>query len=308
MVDVDTFLMTLDVMVDDFCKTSLPAAAPPGPRGALSRREVLTWAIFGPWQGLSRERGFYRYAQGHLRPAFPTLPTREPLNRHLRHHQPALVACVLQLVQLLAAQQCGAEALDRSGVPTRDAKRRGAGWLPGLAAIGWSNRLGWYAGFQVIVAVNPVGVITGFGVGAASTKEQPLADTVFARRRHPQPQWHGAGAPAQGPDGVDKGFEGAAWQRAWRQHYGAAVLGPPKRPSTQPWPQRLRRWLAGVRQIVETVYDKLYHTFRLARERPHDLRGFQARLAAKITRQNFCVWLNEQLGRPRLAFAALVAW
>ena len=48
--------------------------------------------------------------------------------------------------------------------------------------------------------------------------------------------------------------------------------------------------------MVETVYDKLYHTFRLDRERPHDLSGFQARLAAKVTLHNFCMWLNGQLG------------
>jgi hypothetical protein len=60
--------------------------------------------------------------------------------------------------------------------------------------------------------------------------------------------------------------------------------------------------------MVETVYNTLYHTFRLDRERPHELRGFQARLAAKIALHNFCIWLNEQLGRPRLAFVDLVAW
>jgi len=66
--------------------------------------------------------------------------------------------------------------------------------------------------------------------------------------------------------------------------------------------------LAGVRQIVETVYEKLTHTFRLDRERPHDLSGFQARLAAKMALHNVCIWLNAQLGRLQLAFAALVNW
>jgi hypothetical protein len=60
-------------------------------------------------------------------------------------------------------------------VPSRDAKRRGAGWLPGLAEIGWSNRLGWYEGCHVLLAVNPWGMITGFGFGPASIKDQPLA-------------------------------------------------------------------------------------------------------------------------------------
>ena len=42
MVDVDTFLTLLYVMVDDFCKTSLPAVSHSGPPATLSRREVMT--------------------------------------------------------------------------------------------------------------------------------------------------------------------------------------------------------------------------------------------------------------------------
>jgi hypothetical protein len=56
------------------------------------------------------------------------------------------------------------------------------------------------------------------------------------------------------------------------------------------------------------VDEKRTHTFRRDRERPHDLSGFQARLVAKIALHNFCIWLNEQLGRPRLAFTNLVDW
>ena len=308
MVDVDTFLTTLYVTVDDFCKTSLPPETQPGPEAALSRSETVTLAIFGQWQGFGSERGFYRYAQRHLRPAFPQLPTREQFNRQVRQHDAALVACFLYLGRLLAAQHCLYEALDSSGMPTRAAKRRGAGWLPGLADIGWSNRLGWYEGFHLLLAVNPVGVITGFGFGPASTKAQPLAETFFALRRQPHPGLARVGAPARGAYVVDKGFEGQANQRAWWRSYGAQVICPPKRNSKTPWPRRLRRWLAGVRQMVETVYEKLHHTFRLDRERPHELSGFQARLAAKIALHNFCIWLNEQLGRPRLAFTDLVDW
>src|SRR5215510_12085304 len=148
MIDVDTFLTTLYVMIDDFCKASLPAEAPPGPHAALSRSEVLTLAIFGQWQAFSSERGFYRYAQRHLCAVFPSLPARTQFNRQLRHHQQVLVLCVLHLVQLLAAQQGPYEALDSSGIPIRDAKRRG---------------LGWYEGFHLLLAFSPVGLIKSFG-------------------------------------------------------------------------------------------------------------------------------------------------
>jgi hypothetical protein len=116
------------------------------------------------------------------------------------------------------------------------------------------------------------------------------------------------GGPACGPYAVDKGCEGHANQQTWWQASGAQVICPPKRQSRAPWPKRLRRWLAGVRQIVETVYEQLWHTFRLDRERPHDLRGLQARLAAKMALHTFCLWVHDHLDRPRLAFADLVHW
>ena len=100
MVDVDTFLTTLYVMADDFGKTSLPPEPHPGPQAALSRSEVVTLALFGQWQSFGSERGFYRYAQRHLRAAFPSLPTREQCNRQVRQQYAALVAFFLHLVRL----------------------------------------------------------------------------------------------------------------------------------------------------------------------------------------------------------------
>lgn len=296
-------------MVDDFCKTVLPPEIPrPGRITSLSRSEVVTLALCGQWQAFGSERGFYRYVQRHWGGAFPTLPTRTQFNRLMRHHHGALGGCVLHLGQLLQSQPCAYEALDTLAVPTRDAKRRGLGWLPGLADIGWSNRLGWYEGFHLLLAVTPLGVITGFGFGAGSTKDQPLAETLFAVRHTPDPALPSVGAAARGPYLADTGFEGQALHQRWHQQYGAVVICPPKHNSTQPWSRGWRRWLAGLRQIIETANGTLLHVFRLEHERPHALDGFQARLAAKIALHNFCIWLNRQLGRPPLAFADLVAW
>ena len=315
MVDADTFLTALYVAVDDLCKAQLPPESPhPGPAAALSRGELLTLAIFGQWHGFGSERGFYRYAHRHLRGASPALPAREPFNRQLRRHYAALVACLLHFARRLGAPCAPDEALDTAAVPTRDARRRGAGWLPGLADIPGldpgtrSNRRGWFEGVRLLLAVTPAGVITGFGLGPGSAKDQPLAETFLALRRQPHPRARGVGAPAAGPYLADKGFEGRARHRRWQRDYGAAVICPPKRTSARPWPRAWRRWLAGRRQIVETVVGALLPTFRLDHERPHALAGLQARAAAKMALHNFCLWLNAQLGRPHLAFADLVDW
>jgi Transposase DDE domain len=310
MVDIDTFLTTLYVMIDDFCKSELPTESKhPGPQASLSRSEVMTLALFGQWTQFPSERAFYRYATHHFRGAFPRLPDRSQFNRLERQHRDAITAFALSLVDQMQAQDCPYEALDSTAAATRDAKRRGLGWLPGQADIGWSNRVGWYEGFHVLVAVTPDGVITGFGFGSASTHDHPLATTLFAVRHTPTARLPSAGKPAHGVYVADKGFAGSRPWRLWKEQWQAEVVSPPHRSRKRnPWPKALRRWLASSRQIIETVNDKLLNAFRLARERPHDLTGFQARLAAKVGLHNFCIWLNQVLGRPLLAFAQLLDW
>ena len=201
MVDVDTFLTTLYVIVDDFCQ-SRPPRKRPGPEAALSDSEVIALAIFGRWGRFSSERDFFRYAQSRLREAFPTLPDRSQFNRLVRSCVGLIEEVALHLLALMPDTQGvgGAyEALDASAMPVRNAKRRGEGWLAGHADIGWSNTLGWYEGFCLLIAVAPTGVITGFGFASASTKDQPLAETFFALRARPNPRLESVGSAASGP-------------------------------------------------------------------------------------------------------------
>jgi hypothetical protein len=136
--------------------------------------------------------------------------------------------------------------------------------------VGWSNSLGWYEGFCLLISVNPEGVITGFGFAPASTKDQPLAETFFALRSEANPRLGSVGSAALGPYVADKGFEGEENHRRWLGSYGARVVCPPKRNGRKRrWPKRLRRWAASIRQIIESVYEKLHDTFGLRRERPH---------------------------------------
>jgi hypothetical protein len=310
MLDVDTFLTTLYVTVDDFCQSCAPKKKP-GPEASLCASEVITLSIFARWSRFASERDFYRYAESTLRDAFPTLPSRSQFNRLMRSCTELLEAFALHLVSLLtdARRKLPYQALDSSAMPIRDCKRRGHGWLAGYADIGWSNSLGWYEGFSLLAAVDSSGVITGFCFGSASTSDQQLAETFFAVRACPNPRLISVGSASSGPYVVDKGFEGAENHQRWLECYGAHLICPPKRNARKgSWPKRLRRWVASIRQIVESVYDKLFNTFGLWRERPHELQGLRARLAARVALHNFCIWLNDQLGRPRLAFVDLLGW
>ena len=143
MVDVDTFLTTLYVTVDDFRQSHPRNERHPGPDASLSESEVVTLAIFARWSRFSSERDFYRYASTSLRDAFPALPDRSQFNRSVRRNLGLIEEVALHLADVMKTQRCSYQALDSSAMPVRDAKRRGEGWLDGSADIGWSNSLGW---------------------------------------------------------------------------------------------------------------------------------------------------------------------
>jgi hypothetical protein len=138
MLDVDTFLTTLYVMVDDFCQSRPQTERHPGPDASLSPGEIVTLAIFARWARFTSERDFYRYASARLIDAFPTLPDRSQFNRLVRSCVGLIEEVALHLALMPNTQEDAAcyEALDTSAMPVRDAKRRGEGWLAGYADIG----------------------------------------------------------------------------------------------------------------------------------------------------------------------------
>jgi hypothetical protein len=313
MLDVDTFLSILYVMVDDLCHYRRPKRRP-GPEASLSESEIITLAIFARWGPFASERDFYRYAQTELRGArgaFPTLPDRSQFNRLVRSQ----VGLIEEVALYLAAEAMGNDedlyqALHSSAMPVGDAKRRGSGWLAGYADIGWSNSIGWYEGFSLLTATDPTGVVTGLCFGAASTADQRLAETFFAVRASPNGRLISAGSPCPGPYvsysrvSRAKRTTGGGGSNTTERSWSIRPNATPRRGARKP----LRRRVASIRQVVETVYDKLFNAFGLWRERPHELEGLRAPLAARVALHNFCIWLNDRLGRPRLAFADLLGW
>jgi hypothetical protein len=306
--DPDTFLTTLYVLIDEWCKAQPAAARRRGRPPSLARAEVVTLALYGQWARFGSERGFYRYADRRLRDAFPRLPDRAQLNRRMRAEYEAIVAVGRHLAGLLGAGEAPYEVLDATAAPVRNVKRRGWGWLPEYAGRGWSTRLGWYDGFHLLVSAIPDGAISGYGIGPAEAKDQPLAETFFEARAAADPRLPTVGRHTVEPYLVDSGFIGADRHERWRDDFGARVICPPYRSAQKNWPPALRRWHGGLRQVIESVNDRLLFAFRLDRERPHSLGGFHTRLAAKVALHNFCCWTNQQLGRPTLAFADLLAW
>lgn len=308
MLDLDTFLTTLYVLVDDSIKVLPPTPPRPGQQAHLTESEVVTLALLAQWKQFSSERAFVRYALRHLRAAFPTLPHRTQLNRLIRDAHDRIVGVGQAFVTLLGSAEQPYEVLDGMGVAVRNNRRIGPGWLDGIANTGWSNRLGWYDGFHVLTAVDRTGVVTGYAIAPASTKDQPYAEDFLAARAQPHPRLPMVGRPARGPYLGDRGFEGRERHWHWFEDYAAEMLAPPRNDRKHAWPRDWQEWHARLRQIVEVVHGKWTETFRLDDERPHTLEGFLARIAALAALHNACIWINRSLGREALAFADLIDW
>lgn len=314
MISPDTFLTALYIAVDDFCKEHELTPAEQtiwacGRPRALTRSEVVTLSIFGQWSRFRSERDFWSFCEQRLRPLFPDLPDRSEFVRAQQRFEPTAAAFGLDLARRMNAENAPYEVLDRCGLATRMCGRRGRDWLGGYANKGLCGRLGFFWGLQLMCVTNDEGVISGYGFAPGSAKDQPMAEALLAARHQQDPGLPTAGTGARTKLYlVDRGFSGPRRKKIWKERYGATVLGPPQKGHGAPWPPELERWLAGLRQIVETVHDRLLNFFRLARERPHSITGFRARLAAKVALHNFCIWLNRSLGRPSLQFADLLGW
>lgn len=110
--DLETFLMTLYVMVDDLSKSHVRRLMPHtgGPQPKLSDSEVLCLGLAAQWRSgvpWKTERSFVRFAVKHLTVLFPHLTTQSAFNRRCRRLWGGFT--ILQQAvaeQLSSAQDC----------------------------------------------------------------------------------------------------------------------------------------------------------------------------------------------------------
>lgn len=307
MLDLDTFLLEVYCLADEFCKRLTPALLP-GPAPMLTSAEIITLAITAQHRRFESTRAFYRFAARHLRSAFPGLPSREQFVRRLVRERTVIEAFSVGVCSAAEPPtRAGFEIFDGLPVPTRSIKRSGSGHLPGITDIGLSTRLGFPPlinggeGVRVLAACRSDGLVTGFVVAPASVQERHLAESLLALRSGHLVGVETAGAFA-GTYLADKGFEGKACGARWSEALGADVITPPRRSARKTWSKKAESWSQGLRQVIETVFERLLMRCSLVRERPHALSGLLARVAAAVGLHNVTVLLNRRFGRPDLAF------
>jgi hypothetical protein len=294
--DLESFLVSLFVMVDDWWQR----AHPPAPRKparppSLSPSEVLTLAILSQWPRWRSERDFYRFADAHLRGYFPDLLSHGQLNCRVRDSEPELRALQRDLASRLAEPSAFYHVLDTTLIPAVVRVRAcRKGLFAGQASFGRSvSKTEWVYGFKVALSVSPGGVVTAFGRAPANCDERPIGEFLVSSDGHDAYL-------------ADKGFSSLAWEQRCLGEYGALVAATPQKNARRSWPEAACRWAAGKRQLVEGVIWRLKDVFSLEGHRAKTLGGLLARLAAKVAAYTCGQVLNARLGRPLRHLASLL--
>src|ERR687889_461236 len=196
--DLDSFLVSLYVQIEDWWKLKRSLEPPKIGRPALlSDPEVLTLAILAQWPRFRSERDFWRFAWAHLRPYFPMLCSQGQLNRRVRALETELRLLQRAFAEELSEPSALYRVVDTTLIPAIVRVRASRkGLFAGQASFGRSaSKTEWVYGFKVALVVDPEGVITAFGLGAAASDERPIGDALIACDR-PEKQL---------PQGVDEG-------------------------------------------------------------------------------------------------------
>ena len=139
--DLETFLIALYVMVDDFYQSHIRPQMPAsgGPLAHISDSEVLClrsaaqWRSGVPWKS---QHGVLRYVRKHLRHLFPPLLSHSAFNRRLRR---LWGACILLQDAVAETLATGHEFAVMDGFPipvAHGARSFHPGWLAEIARIG----------------------------------------------------------------------------------------------------------------------------------------------------------------------------
>ena len=294
--DLETFLVSLYVLIDDWWQANRPQTArKPGRPPRLTEPEVLTLAVLAQWPRFRSERDFWRFARAHLCEYFPNLCSQSQFNRRVRALEPEMRSLQCAFAREIAEPSAVYRVLDTTLVPAIVRVRAcRKGLFAGQATFGRSaSKTEWVYGFKVALVVDPKGVVSAFGLAPAASDERPIGEALVATDRYEAYL-------------ADKGFSAVDWERHWLERYGALVAATPKNNSSRAWPKADRRGASGKRQIIEGVIGQLKDFFGLERHRTKTLQGLLVRLAAKVAAYTCGQRINDFLSRPLRHLADLL--
>jgi hypothetical protein len=333
--NLETFFTILYTLVDDWYQQYVAPYKPKrgGPAARMSDSEVLTVMLAAQWQAgppWRSERGMVRYLHAHCLDLFPTMLQRSAFNERARRLWGAFILLQQVVATLLDDTDAIFECVDCAPVPAfsnGQALRDPGHWLWESTTGRGGTSGGYFVGDHVLLSVSRSGAITGWLLGTAYIQDRWLLEALLsARAGQPQlvaperPPSKESVFPPVGHIGplqaagtwtarsylADQGFNGDRWQEHWQQNYGATVITAPPANTRRAWSWQWKRWLASLRQLVDTTFAFLVDYFGLQHVNAHSRWGQYTRVAAKMAAYNIGLFINRMLSRPLHAFGTLI--
>lgn len=288
------------VMVDDLYRAVIaPEDHRPGPRSACSESEIITLTLVAELSGLDTEGPFLAYMRRNHPTLFPLLPERTRYNRRRRCLTAVTNRLRVALLQHLLRRLDPCERtlclIDSLPVPVVGfAHARGAHRWYGEAAYGYNAaKKQTFYGFKLHLLATQTGVVLDFAVVAANRTDGDLAEQLLIETER---------LLVLG----DKAYLNAPLQAHLAQRNAVTLLTPPRANQAAPaTPHPLTPVLSSLRQSIETLNAQLAGQFQIECNRAKSVPGLCARVQAKLTAHTIGLYLNECLGQPARALAAL---
>lgn len=288
------------VVIDDLYRAvSAPHAQRPGPRSACSESEVITLTLVAELTGQDEEGPFLAYVRRNHPTLFPLLPERTRYNRRRRRLSAVTnrlrLALLQRVLRRLDATERALCLIDSLPVPVVGfAHARGSHRWYGEAAYGYNAaKKQTFYGFKLHLLATQSGLVLDFALVAANRTDGDLAEQLLIEN---------ARLIVLG----DKAYLNAPLQERLAQRNALTLLTPRRaNQPADPHPHPLHPLLSSLRQAIETLNAQLAGQFQIERNRAKSVPGLCARVQAKLTAHTLGIYLNECLGRPARALAAL---
>ena len=175
---LEDVIIQIDVLTDDWLKKEAVILRKAGFPPAFSEAEVITLEIVGEYLGHDKEKTSWKYFREHGLEWFPNLPTRTTYIRQCANLWMVKQNLHQMLCQKMGVMESSVHRVDGFSIPLCNFRRAHRCRLfKGEANDGYcASKNMTYYGFQALIIVSSLGVITGFTVMAANPDE---AEGVF---------------------------------------------------------------------------------------------------------------------------------
>ena len=293
-INFETLLVTIFVLVDDWCLTQKTASSnhSPGVPTSMNDSEIITLALMMDYLPFPGETQFLAFIKANYHQWFPHLLTQSQFNRRLRK-----LACTTEKLRRSWVVKLGCTnevnfIIDTKPIPVVGYNRnKSKSDFEGSASYGYcATRKMKYFGYKLVIICTLQGVPIAYDLVPANTDERKAVEEVLK-------VVHGCNIYG------DKGFIGQDWQERIRIETGNKILTVARTNQVDNKKEQTKKLIGKIRQRIEGVFHEIQNTGRNPeRFLNKTVEGLNTHMAAKIASHTLRVLLRKILGIDVLRF------